>query len=179
MSRRLRVTAAVLGVSLAVVPAAANATQQVGATKAPAPKAGLWKFADSQWTSSGAMQVVKTGGRLEVKGLHGVLNASSTADGCTPGKFAVVGVQRVHRVTVKRTHQQLWIAGKRWNVNGPLGVVPLKVTVRAGGKTSHWKMAVTFNPHQGLHGNDYGFNDGGDLYQKATGCDVSFGLKHK
>jgi hypothetical protein len=180
MSRRQIVTAAVLGLSLAVVPAAANATQQVGAIKAPAPpKTGLWKISDAQWVSSGSMQVEKKGGHIEVTGLHGVFNAGSTAANCTPGKFTVLGVQRAHRITVKRTHQQLWAVGKRWNLNGPLGLAPVKVTVRAGGKLTHWKLAITFNPHQGIHAGDYDFNDGGDLHQAATDCDVAFGLKHK
>jgi hypothetical protein len=179
MTGRHIVTAAVLGLSLAVLPGAASATERVAAAKSPTPpKAGMWKIADSQYVSSGSLHVLKRAGRVEVEGLHGVANSSSTAAQCTPEKFTVLGVQRVHRIKVKRTHQQLWAIGKRWNVNGPLGLVPIKVTVRAGGKLSHWKLAMTFNPHQALRTNDYSFSDTGDLHQTATGCDLTFGLRH-
>jgi hypothetical protein len=124
------------------------------------------------------MRVVKKAGHLEITGLHGVLNAGSAADNCTPGKFTVLGVQRVHRIVIKRTHQHLWVVGKRWNINGPLGLTPVKVEVRQGGKTAKWRLAITFNPHQTAKTGQYSINDGGDLNQAKTHCDNAFALKH-
>jgi hypothetical protein len=180
---RRRLVSVLVVVGCAVMPFASAPTAVAGQSGASPPKPparGTWTVHDGQALASGSMRLVKSHGHLEITGFHGRLNSFYASQGCGPGAFTVKGSYRVHRITVKRTHQQVWIVGKKWGARIGPGVVPDRATISYAGKTVHAGLVMTFANHRAPKVGQLDFTNGVDLINFANhGCELGASLKHK